>query len=213
MSSVDVIPASNLSPKSLPWGRRLENSIRATTTALGGLTGRVGDQNRNNATNVAALGSRIIDLQARSSYYSEISLATTAVAMPTQFTIYTYSGSVSIPVPLPPDGEPRNSLIFVSCYAYNDAAPVTMSGITVLTLESPDLDRTLSSGLMANPIQTSTPPNWMEAEYMSGAIVPSGSNVTLNFGGNVSRNSPTPFTVNIGVQNINTVVIYGEKIA
>lgn len=211
--SNSTLPPNNLPPKSIPWGRRLQNSIVSTWSSTTAFLGDLYGQNRNNATNVGALGRRIEDLQSRASYYTSIPLSSVSVSMPNIFDPYPYQGSVSIPVPIAPDGALRRSLIFVSFYTYNSYANGNMIGTTLPVMSSTDMPRPVSLLAMSNPLSLSAPAGFRQTGHLFSEIIPSGANVTIGYGGTASRADASQTTVNMGISDINVSVIYGERVS
>lgn len=212
MANSDVFPRRNLEPLSEPWGRAIENEARSNTYRLSNLNAALKGDNRSRAGQLGVLNRQIdgqardlLEIQSRSTEVLTPGYLTAPFNLPPDYALTSAQVSFPIVVPPPRDGAYRNATVFLSALAYNsDPGPVFSNcsvNVRVGEVVSPAL---------AAPVMTSTPPGYRETLNMSVPIQGDSFNLEMLFIG--SAGSPAAQTVNLGLEELKIVVVYGERV-
>lgn len=217
-----TIPTSNLPNDAVKWGRIVQNSALSSERKIENLHTLLLGQNSSSAGQLGAIGQTISaaqeeadrsqsvaqELAARASGSATISYIVEVVNAPLNSQV-SYSPSATLQLPPTPDGEVRDGIAFITFEAYNSQPDDTTGSLHVRVGGWRDGQRRYSKAI-ANPVQTTTPPNWTGAYTLSGPIRTSQAEMDIQVAGTVYRWGGSG-NVSVGIRNVRGVVIYGGK--
>lgn len=207
-----MFPRRNLEPQSEPWGRAVESEARSNTYRLSNLNASLKGDNRSRAGQLGVLNRQIdgqardlLEIQSRSTEVLVQGVVTAPFHLPPNYALTSAQVSFPVTVPPPKDGAYRNATVFISGLAYNsDPGPIT-SACTVYTRVGG-----IVSLPMAAPTMSRTPPGYRETLNLTVPIQGNTFNLEMLFIG--SNSDPSAKTVNLGLEELEIVVVYGEKV-
>lgn len=210
----DVFPRRNLPGDAEPWGRELENSARSQSYRLANLREAARGSNRATAGQFGVLGRQIdgvaaetLELLSRSTHVIDLDRVTGTLNLPADFQQTSTITSFSVTAPPPADGSVRRAIAFIFGITYNsDTDPILSSSNCDVTIRV----NGLASYTMAAPSKASVPPGYLET--LNYVVPVEGSSFTVQMLLTGSNGTASAKTVQVGLENLRVVLVYGEKI-
>lgn len=190
----------------------IEGAARNNTYRLSNLNASLKGDNRSRAGQLGVLNRQIdgqakdlLEIQSRSTEVLTPGIVTAPFNLPANYALTSAQVSIPFEVPPPRDGAYRNATVFLSGLAYNsDPGPVFSNcsvNVRIGEVVSPPL---------AAPVMGVTPPGYKETLNLTVPIQGNTFNLEMLFIG--SNGDPSAKTVNLGLEDMKIVVVYGERV-
>lgn len=212
--AVDVFPRRNLPGDAEPWGRVIESEARNQSYRLINLREAARGSNRSTAGQFGVLGRQIdgvaaetLELLSRSTHFIDMGRVTGALNLPANFQQASTLTSFTVNAPSPTDGTTRHATAFLFGITYNsDPDPILTSSNCDVTVRV----NGISSYTMAAPAKTSVPPGYLETLNYTAPV--QGDSFTVEMLLTGSNGTAAAKSVQVGLDNLTVVVVYGERV-